>query len=171
VTPDDVQRLREEVDSWDLRLEKDLELTRPQLRAFFRVEVTAGLEDPDLTNDQKQDLLAGSREAFGLGDEEAGEELADLMQARCRGCLVNAVGDLMQGNQAQAVKEMQRFELLASFASASEGLELRADWDVAPAMKEKLIRLYESSPLGSGDRAPDVRLLETTLGLVPAKSG
>jgi len=171
VTPDDVQKLRDEVEAWDLRLEKDLELTRPQLRAFFRVEVTAKLEDPDVDNDQKQDMVDSAREAFGLGDEEAAEELRDLMQARCRGCLVNAVGDLMQGNQAQAVREMQRLELLAAFVETAEGLELRPDWDVAPAMREKLVKLYESSPLGSGDRAPNVRLLQTTLGLVASESG
>jgi len=170
VTPDDVQKLREEVTAWDLRLEKDLELTRPQLRAFFRVEVTASLEDPDVTNEQKQDMLANSREAFGLADEEAEEELQDLLRQRCRGCLVNAVGDLMQGNEKQAVKQMQRLELLASFAEATDGLELRVNWDVAPAMREKLVKLYSSSPLGSSDKPPDPRLLETTLGLVPAQS-
>lgn len=170
VTPDDVQELRKEVEAWDLRLEKDLELTKPQLRAFFRVEVTAGLEDPDVTNEQKQDMIANGREAFGLGDEEAEEELRDLLRSRCRGCLVNAVGDLMQGNESQAVREMQRLELLASFAEASDGVELHVDWDVAPAMRERLVKLYASSPLGGSDKPPDARLLEATLGLVPAKT-
>jgi len=171
VMPEDLQKLRDEVEAWDLRLEKDLELTKPQLRSFFRVEVTAMLEDPDLSNEQKQDSIDSSRESFGLGTEEAAEELRDLLSSRCRGCLVNAVGDLMQGNSNQAVTEMQRLELLASFVEAADGIELRSDWEVAPAMRQKLLQMYTSSPVGGNTgKPPNVRLLEALLDVVPAKS-
>jgi len=164
VTPEDVAKLREEVDTWDLALQKDLELTRPQLRSLFRVEVTAMLEDTSKTNAEKQDAIASSRESFGLGDTEAESEMQDLLKARTRGCLVNAVGDLLQGNESMAVQEMQRLELLAEFASSMEGLKLNLDWDVAPSMRKQLVKTYASSPLGDGKA--NVELLERTLGLV-----
>jgi len=168
VTPDDVQKLRDEVDQWDLRLEKDLELTKPQLRSLFRIEVTASLEDADLSHEQKRDAVAGCREGFGLGDEEAVEELRDLLHSRCKGCLVNAAGDLMQGNEAQSIDQMRRLELLAAFA-ADTGVELQEDWEMALSMRQKLVKAYAASAAGSG-ALPDVRLLENTLGLVIANS-
>jgi hypothetical protein len=169
VTPDDVQNLRDEVAVWDLRLEKDLELTKPQLRSLFRIEVAASLEDPDLTYEQKQDAVAGSREGFGLGDQEAVDELRDLLSARCQGCLVNAVGDMMQGNEEQAMEQMRRLELLAAFAEVTDGVQMSEDWDVAPAMRQKLVQAYSKSAMGGGSGSlPDVSLLERTLGLVNA---
>lgn len=168
ITPAEVQALREEVQTWDLVFEKDLELTRPQLRTFFRTEVTAALEDADLTLGQKEDKLEQGRESFGLDDAEAADELRELITARCQGCLVNAVGDLLQGNEEKAVKEMKRLELLAAFVEGQEGMEISADWEVAPEMRTKLVKLYASSPLGSDKKSPNVRLLESLLGLVPA---
>ena len=52
----------------------------------------------------------------------AQREMQDLMKVRTRGCLVNAVGDLLQGNEAMAVGEMRRLELLAEFARGMGGL-------------------------------------------------
>eukprot|EP00419_Tripos_fusus_P049558 CAMPEP_0172837180 /NCGR_PEP_ID=MMETSP1075-20121228/27000_1 /TAXON_ID=2916 /ORGANISM="Ceratium fusus, Strain PA161109" /LENGTH=1247 /DNA_ID=CAMNT_0013680527 /DNA_START=1 /DNA_END=3744 /DNA_ORIENTATION=+ len=147
----DVQQLRDDVDSWDLTLEKDLELTRPQLRSLFCVEVGATLEEPDLTTAQKQDAIEVSREAFGLGQKEAADEVAQLLVSRCRGCLVNAVGDLMQGNETRALKEMQILGFLASFVDASDGLEVQMDWDVAQSMRQRLLKLYATSPMGRED--------------------
>lgn len=168
VTPEDLQKLRDEVQTWELTLKKDLELTKPQLRSLFRIEVAAALEDPDLSDDQKQEALSESQEAFGLGDTEVVDELKDLMQSRCRGCLVNAVGDLLQGNEPQAIKEMQRLELLATFCE-NTGIKLRQEWDVAPAMRQQVLKVYSASPEKSqSGKAPNIRLLERTLGLVTA---
>lgn len=172
VTPEDVQKLREDVATWDLVLRKDLELTKPQLRSLFRVEVTAALEEPSFTLEEKQDAVVSSQESFGLDEREAAQELKDLLRQRCKGCLVNAVGDLMQGNEAQAVENMRRLELLAAFAAEADGVELRHNnWEVAPSMRQKLIQAYASSSLGGGkdgqgSKAPDVMLLERTLDLV-----
>ncbi|CAE8644040.1 unnamed protein product, partial [Polarella glacialis] len=44
VTPDDINSLRAEVDSWDLEIKKDLELSKPQLKGLFRVECAGVLE-------------------------------------------------------------------------------------------------------------------------------
>lgn len=167
VTPEDVARLRREVETWDLALQKDLELTRPQLRSLFRVEIGATLEDTTKTHAEKQDAVADSRESFGLGEQEAAIELQDLLKARARGCLVNAVGDLMQGNDTQAVNEMRRLELFAEFARGTEGMHLQQDWEVAPAMRQQLVKAYAASALGDG-KGPDVKLLESTLGLASA---
>jgi len=157
----DVQKLRDDVESWDLTLDKDLELTRPQLRSLFCVEVGATIEAPDLTTTQKQDALEASREAFGLGQKEAADEVAQLLASRCRACLVNAVGDLMQGREAWALKEMQTLGLLASFAEASDGLEVQPDWEVAQSMRQRLVTIYATSSTGSkdGDRGALERML------------
>jgi len=172
VTQEDIQQLRDEVENWDLRLEKDLELSRPQLRSLFRVEVTAVLEDRDLSTGQKQDSVDGSREAFGLAPDEALEELRDLLKARARGCLANAVGDFMQGNENQAVTEVRRLELLAAFAAQAEGLELDEDWEVAPSMRQKLLQAYMGSALAKkeSDAEVDVGLLQQTLGVAVTQS-
>merc|ERR1712217_117505 len=74
-----VHQLREDVESWDLTLDKDLELTRPQLRSLFCVEVGATLEEPNLTITQKQDAIEASREAFGLEQKEAATEVEQLL--------------------------------------------------------------------------------------------
>jgi len=173
LSSEDVQKLREDVDSWDLKLEKDLELTRPQLRSLFCVEVGATLEEPDLTVAQKQDKVEASREAFGLGEKEAADEVMQLLSSRCKGCLVNAVGDLMQGNEARALKAMQTLGLLASFVEASDGLEVQPDWEVGQSMRQRLIKLYATSPMGQeeGTATPvDTGALERMLELeaVPA---
>lgn len=166
VTSEDVQKLREEVEAWDLEIRKDLELSKPQLRSLFRIEVTAALEDPNLNDEQKRDAVASSRESFGLGESEALDELQDLLKARCKACLVNAVGDLLQGNESSAIEEMQRLELLASFATDTGGLELHQKWEVAPAMRKRLVKTYASSAVGGlGGKPPNVKLLEQMLGL------
>jgi len=170
---EDVKRLREDVDSWDLTLEKDLELTRPQLRSLFCVEVSATLEEPGLTVAQKQDAVEASREAFGLGQEEASDEVVELLVARCRGYLVNAVGDLMQGNETRALKAMHTLGLLASFVEASDGLEVNPDWEVAQSMRQRLVELYTASPPGSedGNSEPvDTGALERMLDIGPVLS-
>merc|ERR1712224_413430 len=89
VTKTDVQKLREDIASWGLRLEKDLELSRPQLRGLFRVEVSAVLEDPENTADEKREAVSSGREGFGLGVEEARDEVVEMLKSRCKGCLVN----------------------------------------------------------------------------------
>jgi len=164
VLPTDVQNLREEVDQWKLDIQKDLELTRPQLRSLFRVEVTATLEDSQLSHSDKQDAVANSKASFGLAAEEAASELRELVQARARGYLVNAVGDLMQGNEEQAMHEMRRLELLAEFAEGSDEMKLKQEWDVAPALRANLLKVYVASPIGEG-KAANVELLESILGV------
>merc|ERR1712125_260879 len=84
----DVVKLRDEAESWDLDVKKDLELTKPQLRSLFRAEVAARLEDPEVSHEHKQDVIASSRVCFGLGAEEAKTELVHLLHVRCRACLV-----------------------------------------------------------------------------------
>lgn len=164
VSPEDVQKLRSEVEEWGLVLQKDLELTQAQLRSLFRVEVAASLEDPRLTMGQKADRVASSREGFGLDDDMAAEELQELLLYRCRGCLVNAVGDLLQGNEGQAVSEMQRLELLAAFAENDKGMEVNEEWDVAPELRRRLIKTYAGSAAASeSGKRPDVALLERLL--------
>ncbi|CAE7623726.1 unnamed protein product [Symbiodinium sp. CCMP2456] len=164
VTPEDLSKLRAEVDEWELEVAKDLELSRPQLRSLFRVEVASVVEDPDLSDEQKVDGIEASREAFGLAEKEAMSEMQDLIKNRCRSCLVNASGDLLQENEAAAVDQMQRLELLAAFG-LSTGVEFQDDWEVAPAMRQKLVKTYAA---GSKGRAPDTRMLERVLSLVHA---
>merc|ERR1712217_274682 len=107
----------------------------------------------------------------GLEAEEVVEELQNLLWSRCNGCLVNAMGDLLQGNQTQAVMEMQRLELLAAFAEGTDGIELRKTWEIAPALRQRLMEIYTASASSSPSRKfPDVRLLEATLGLVTSSS-
>lgn len=164
VSPEDVHKLREEVREWDLELQKDLELTQPQLRSLFRVEVGSVLEDVELSLEQKADHIASSREGFGLEEEDAAEELQELLVSRCKGCLVNAVGDLLQGNEGQAVEEMQRLELLAEFAEKASGWEVKEDWEVAPELRRRLVKCYTNSAAASETgRQPDLRLLERVL--------
>merc|ERR1711920_629834 len=154
---EDIRKLRDETEAWDLKLEKDLELTKPQLRLLFRAEVISAIEDPDLTADQKWDVVVGSSDSIGLGDEEALEELKGWLQDRCRACLANAVGDFMQGNEELAIREMQRLELLAGFAEATDGIELNHDWEVAPSMRQKLMQMLTASLTRSqGNKPPDV---------------
>lgn len=163
VTPEDLANLREEVSKWELEVAKDLELSQPQLRALFRVEVSAVLEDPDLNDEQKVDGVEASREAFGLGEKEAMNEMHDLIKSRSRACLVNALGDLMQENSKDAVREMQRLELLAAFGD-SAGMELQQDWEVAANMRQKLLKTY----VAGAEKTPNVSLLERVLDLVTA---
>ncbi|CAE7625833.1 BIP5 [Symbiodinium microadriaticum] len=145
-----------EVDEWDLEVAKDLELSRPQLRSLFRVEVASVVEDPDLSDEQKVDGIEASREAFGLAEKEAMSEMQDLIKSRCAfdGCF-------WQENEAAAVDQMQRLELLAAFG-LSTGVELwfQDDWEVAPAMRQKLLKTYAA---GSKGRTPDTRMLERVL--------
>lgn len=165
VTPEDAQRLRDEAEAYGLELRSDLDLTKPQVRFLFNAEVAAVLQDPALTEEQKQGVVNSSFVSFGLSVQEAAEELDRLLWSRCRGCLVNAVADLLQGRERRAVDEMRRLSLVARFAVYRSGVELQKDWDIDPAMRRKLVRTYEAAGAGS---EPDVRLLESILGLEPA---
>lgn len=161
VAPEDLNALRAEVEEWDLKVATDLELSRPQLRSLFKVEITAVLEDDDLSDEQKVDGIEASREAFGLAEKEAKDEMHDLIRSRCRASLVNASGDLLQENQAAAVEQMRRLEVLAAFG-LSAGVQFRDDWDVASAMRQKLLQTYAS---GCKGKAPDMKMLESVLKL------
>lgn len=161
VAPEDLNALRAEVEEWDLKVATDLELSRPQLRSLFKVEITAVLEDDDLSDDQKFDGIDASREAFGLKEKEANAEMYDLIRSRCRASLVNASGDLLQENQAAAVEQMRKLEVLAAFG-LSAGVEFRDDWEVASAMRQKLLQTYAS---GCKGKAPDMKMLESVLKL------
>lgn len=161
----DVQKLREDVETWDLSIQKDLELTKPQLRSLFRVEIIAALEDEALTEAEKAEAVEASQGSFGLTEKEAREELEDLVKARAQGYLVNAVGDLLQGNEAQAINEMQRLELVAGFAEQMDGIELKhQEWEVSAPMRQRLLKTYAASPLGA-KKAPNVKLLGDALGV------
>lgn len=172
VTAADVQKLREEAASWELELARDLELTKPQLLFLFRAEVTAFLEDTETAEHEKRDAVARSRELFGLQAKEANAELARILFARCRGCLVNAVADLLRGDEASAAAEMSRFALMAAFRD----FELSPpSWGVDAAMKQRLLDAYvdnitritaatAASPVG------DVRVLEKALGITSSRS-
>ena len=161
VAPEDLNALRAEVEEWDLKVATDLELSRPQLRSLFKVEITAVLEDDDLSDEQKFDGIEASREAFGLKEKEANAEMHDLIRSRCRASLVNASGDLLQENQQAAVEQMRRLEVLAAFG-LSAGVEFRDDWEVASAMRQKLLQTYAS---GCKGKAPDMKMLESVLKL------
>lgn len=168
VTPEDVQDLRQDVAAWELDIKNHLELTQPQLRNLFRVEVCATLEDPDISIEQKQDVIAASRESFGLDDSEAVEEMRELLFQRCQGCLTNAVGDLLQGNEANAVDEMQRLALLAKFTESAPELHLPSDWEVALAMRQRLVKMFVDSAVGGkgkGAAPVDAEVLRRTLGV------
>merc|ERR1712039_933405 len=164
-TLEDVKALRAELDTWDLQLESDLELTKAQLRALFRLEVIAALESRNFDENQKRAAVATSRANFGLFEAEADEELEELLRDHCKGCLVNAVGDLMQGNLLSVVAEMQRLQLLAAFAS-SEGINIDQVWDVAAPMRSRALQNYiMSATANDSTLVPDVDLLKRTLGL------
>merc|ERR1712039_287184 len=164
-TLEDVKALRAELDTWDLQLESDLELTKAQLRALFRLEVIAALESRNFDENQKRAAVATSRANFGLFEAEANEELEEILRERCKGCLVNAVGDLMQGNELSVVEEMQRLQLLAAFAS-SEGINIDQVWDVAAPMRSRALQNYiMSATANDSTLVPDVDLLKRTLGL------
>lgn len=83
----------------------------------------------------------------------------DLIRSRCRASLVNASGDLLQENQLEAVEQMRRLETLASFG-LSAGVDFEVAWDVAPAMRSKLLQTYAS---GSKGKAPEPRRLDFSL--------
>lgn len=161
VSPEDLNTLRAEVSEWDLEVATDLELSRPQLRSLFKVEISAVLEDDDLSDEQKVDGIDASREAFGLAEKEAKDEMHDLIRSRCRASLVNASGDLLQENPGAAVDQMRRLETLAAFG-LSAGVEFQDDWEVAPAMRRKLLQTYLS---GCKGKAPDMTMLERVLKL------
>mmetsp|Transcript_57659 Transcript_57659/g.137145 ORF Transcript_57659/g.137145 Transcript_57659/m.137145 type:complete len:1156 (+) Transcript_57659:58-3525(+) len=166
IQPEDVERLRKDVGVWNMQLKKDLELTKAQLRSLFRAEVVSILEDADLSIEQKQDSVDSSREGFGLVESEAADELAVLLQERCRGCLVNGVADLLQNNMDRAVGEMRRLSLLAEFAEAGN-LELGDRWEMDMTMRQRLIDACEASAVGAedGQPAPNMRLIRQLLGL------
>merc|ERR1711972_1021569 len=100
---------------------------KPQLHSLFQVEVTAVLADASLSLEQKQEAVVASTINFGLGEEEAEEGLRQPLNQRCKGFLVNAVGDLLQGNEGHAVLQMQKFEQFAAFAANTAGMALHSD--------------------------------------------
>jgi len=165
ITPEDVARLREDVALWGLRLEKDFELTRPNLRSLYRIEVMAAIEDVSKNDEQKRKAVAESQDAFGLEELEAKKELGDLLNTRCKGCLINAVGDMMQGNEEHAAKEMQRLEFLAAFAKGVDDMELSQDWEVAVTMRKQLVKIYKEGAAKAGGREPDIKFLDEVLGI------
>jgi len=167
VTKQDVQKLREDIAMWGLKLEKDLELNRTQLRGLFRVEAAAALEDPENTAEDKREAVSSGREGYGLEVEEARREVADMLKSRCKGCLVNAVGDLMQGDTIATVREMQKLERLAAFAD-TEGFDLDQPWEVSESMRKDALRHYASSAVkadGEMGKRPNLSLLGTVLGV------
>jgi hypothetical protein len=168
VSPADVRELQAEVAKWDLVLEKDLELTKPQLRSLFRIVATACLEDPGQTYAQKSASIVSEGASFGLSAGEADRELRELLRLRCKASLVNAVGDAMQGNSGAAMSEMLRLEQLAVFADEAGKLDLVSDWEVDPGMRQRLLNMYAKTGEGAAANQPrDVKLLERILGLIP----
>eukprot|EP00929_Paragymnodinium_shiwhaense_P116286 TRINITY_DN8569_c0_g1_i2.p1 TRINITY_DN8569_c0_g1~~TRINITY_DN8569_c0_g1_i2.p1 ORF type:complete len:1207 (-),score=439.76 TRINITY_DN8569_c0_g1_i2:499-4119(-) len=167
----DIIRVREDCKKFGVSLEKDLELTKPQLRSLFRVQVSSALEDPSFDLGKKREAVTLGRGDFGLAYDESQEELQELLKHRTKGCLVNAAGDKLQGNSEQAVKEMQRFELLVGFAEADK-ISLDQDWEVSPSMREELLKLYSGSgaqgQAQGGSPAVPRATLDSVLGLQAA---
>merc|ERR1719188_568708 len=157
----------DEVNKWDLVLEKDLELTKPQLRSLFRIMVTASLEDPSQTYAQKSTLITAEGANFGISGEETEHELEQLLQTRCKAHLVNAVGDALQGNTSAAMDQMQRLEQLAVFASDAGKMDLGYKWEVDLDMRRTLVKMYSKIGMDAIAKKPrDMKLLEQILGLV-----
>jgi hypothetical protein len=167
VSPADVRGVQAEVKKWDLVLEKDLELTKPQLRSLFRIVATAGLEDASQTFAQKKTLISSEGAAFGLSEEDTESELESLLRTRCKAFLVNAVGDAMQGNTAAAMDQIRRLEQIAAFADEAGKAGLDYNWEVDLGLRRQLLQKYAKSG-GDASTPRDVKLLQKILGLVDA---
>jgi len=163
VVLDDVQRLREAAAKWQLVLLRDLELTAPQLRALFQVEVEAVLVDEGRELGAKREAVQASGASFGVPVGEVSTALEGLLMRRCRGFLVNAIGDMMQGKEEQAWQEMRKIEQFAAFAAATDGVEIHSDdWEVSVLLRQRLVRSYADR---AGADPAAVALLRRTLAV------
>merc|ERR1712176_1520828 len=98
---------------------------------------------------------------------EANDATKQLLEQRCRGRVVNAVGDLLQGKEERAVLELRKLESLAFFVANTSDLEMpsRSSWNVTPRMCRRLVQAYTNSKAAGGGIDEGAQLLEEILGL------
>jgi len=160
---DFLENLRFELDCWGLKVRKDLELSFAQVRELLHIQVSAILDKPAQSIDEKQAALHKATDTLELDAKEAADELASMLRARAAGSLVNAIGDLLQGREQQALVGVEELVKLAEFAATCEGMSLRQDWQVSVSMRKKLLAHYIDA---KSPEANTIARLEDLMGVV-----
>ena len=157
VEPEEVTKLRDIAELYDVDLVEDLDVNRFRLEKMFSVELEALIDAGDLS---KEDMSALEEVCEGLkiSEEQAAEILeATVEKKAARGILQAAT--LMQASRADEM--MEELETLLRFADLVPGV---VD---TPAVKlnqkQEMFMLFQANALGDGDNSDEAKEKATNL--------
>jgi len=168
VLVEDVRKMRDAADLYDVNLLDDLQVSKLKLERLFQVELidlvdTGALKADDLS------ALEEVCESLHIDEERATKMLEEVVQKRASSGVLQAAALLRQNAAEAAVEELSTILKYASM------MEVQAECSVSAKERSELFMLYQASTLsGSDDSASkgqaeaQLELLKSVMGMAEA---
>jgi len=150
VLPEDVRKMRDAADLYDIDLVDDLQVNFAKLERMFITELEDLIESGTLTPEDTSSL-AEICEPLHISEEKANQLLEKMVQKRASSGLLQAAVDMRQGSNSAATTELSR---MLRYASLLE--EIAADApSVSSQERSDLYMLYQAATMSSGESPAD----------------
>jgi len=167
VLADDVRKMRDAADTFDVDLKNDLQINEFRLERLFLCEVEDMVDSGELTP-SNLGALEEPAEQLHISEDAAARMLEDVVAKRTSGGLLQAASLVRQGATDAAVKEMTS---MLRFAALNDG-EKAGKVNVSEGERNELYQLYTASMLGTAggmdvEAKERCELLRSVMGLAP----
>jgi len=166
VLAEDVRKMRDAADQFDVDLKEDLQVSQLKLDRFFRVELEDLVESDELRPDDLG-ALEELCEPLHISESAAQRMLEETVQARVSSGLLQAAASQRQQALDAAVAQLNRMLQYASL------MECKAEAPaVSQAERSELFMLFQANMLGNGgggvDGTAKLELLKSVMGIAVA---
>jgi len=106
INPENVTKIRKMTDQFNVNLTEDLSVSNEQRAKLFRIELDAGIEKGEISN-ENLDAILKIQNTYGLENTAAKKILFDCVNTRCEGFLLNSIASLRREDDVGVIKELE----------------------------------------------------------------
>jgi len=106
INPENVTKIRKMTDQFNINLTEDLSVSNEQRAKLFRIELDAGIEKGEISN-ENLDAILKIQNTYGLENTAAKKILFDCVNTRCEGFLLNSIASLRREDDVGVIKELE----------------------------------------------------------------
>ena len=169
VEADDVRKMLENIDTYDVDLVEDLQINSFRLERMFLCMLEELVETGELKPDDMS-ALEDVCEPLRIDEETAAKRVEEVVRKRTSGGVLQAASCLRQGAGDAACKEMTR---VLKFATLLGGASAETP-NVSEGERNELYMVYQASMLADGDIDAEgkaqLEMLRAVMGLQPVSA-
>jgi hypothetical protein len=169
VEADDVRKMLENIDTYDVDLVEDLQINSFRLERMFLCMLEELVETGELKPDDMS-ALEDVCEPLRIDEETAAKRVEEVVRKRTSGGVLQAASCLRQGAGDAACKEMTR---VIKFAALLGGASAETP-NVSEGERNELYMVYQASMLADGDIDAEgkaqLEMLRAVMGLQPVSA-